>query len=104
VHPARGNPDAPLFCGVGNRNSDRAISLSTVLRGLVKAYYHNAGIAGRKKTTHSLRHTFVTQLINAGVEPIKVIAATRHRSLDTMLGYVNEMQREGDPAEAYIDF
>lgn len=36
--------------------------------------------------------------------PTKIMAVTRHRSLDTLLAYAHEVDRDDDPAEAYVDY
>lgn len=62
------------------------------------------GIRDPRKTAHSMRHTFVTNLIRHGVAPSKIQTATRHRSIDTLMIYAYEVDRERDPAEAYISY
>lgn len=103
VHPRGDDLSSPLFCGLGNRNKGGALTTRT-LRGLVKAYYAAAGIRDPRKTTHSLRHTVVSNLIRHGVAPTKIMSVTRHRSLDTMLAYVHELERDADPAEGYVEY
>ena len=102
VHPRGDDPTAPLFCGLGNRNRGGPLSLSTI-RYLVTGYYRMAGIRDRRKTSHSLRHSFVNNLIRRGVAPVKIRAATRHKSLDTLMIYAGEVARDDDPAEAHVD-
>jgi hypothetical protein len=47
---------------------------------------------------------FVTNLIRHGVAPSKIQTATRHRSIDTLMIYAHDGDRERDPAEAYVDY
>lgn len=101
VHPRGGALDAALFCGLGNRNRGLALGMRAI-RGLIKGYYTLAGIRDPRKTSHSLRHSLVTNLIRQGVAPTKIMTVTRHRSLDTLLNYAHELERDGDPAEAYV--
>ena len=103
VHPRGKDPDAPLFCGIGGRNLGGQLTTRWI-RGIVKATYHAAGIVAADKTTHSLRHALVTNLIRHKVPPTKIMAVTRHRSLDTLLAYAHEVDRDSDPAEAYVDY
>ena len=63
-----------------------------------------AGIRDPRKTTHSLRHSLVTNLIRHGVDPTKIATVTRHKSLDTLLAYAYEVARGADPAEAYVSY
>ena len=103
VHPRGGDPDAPLFCGLGNRN--RGGPLTTCwIRRIVKDAYRRAGVRDPRKTTHSLRHALVTNLIRHKVAPTKIMTVTRHKSLDTLLAYAHEVDRDDDPAEAYVDY
>lgn len=103
VHPRGHDATAPLFCGLGNRNRGGALT-TRAIRGIVKRYYQAAGIRDPHKTTHSLRHTVVTNLIRHKVAPTKIMSVTRHKSLDTLLAYAHEVERDADPAEAYIDY
>ena len=103
VHPRGADPTAPLFCGLGHRNTGRRLALIT-LRVIVKSYYKSAGIRDPRKTTHSLRHTLVSNLIRHGVAPTKIMTVTRHRSLDTLIAYAHEIERDSDPAELYVNY
>jgi len=103
IHPRRGEPVAPLFCSLSRSNYGQALSTASVRR-LVKGYYRAAGVVAPDKTTHSLRHSLVTNLIRHKVPPTKIMAVTRHKSLDTLLAYAHEVDRDEDPAEAYVDY
>jgi len=71
---------------------------------MVKDLYRQAGIRDPRKTTHSLRHSLVTNLICHKVPAVKIMTVTRHRSLDTLLAYAHEVDPDDDPAEAYVDY
>jgi len=43
-------------------------------------------------------------LIRHGVPPTKIMTVTRHKSLDTLLACAHEVDRDDDPAEAYVDY
>jgi len=103
VHPKGGELDAALFCGLSNRNYGGPLT-SRALRGLVKGYMVAAGIRDPRKTAHSLRHTVVTNLIRHNVPPTKIMTVTRHHSLDTLLNYAHEVERDSDPAEGYVSY
>ncbi len=103
VHPRGGDPDAPLFCGLGNRNKGGALTTCWIRR-IVKDSYRRAGVRDPRKTTHSLRHALVTNLIRHKVPPTKIMTVTRHKSLDTLLAYAHEVDRDDDPAEGYVDY
>lgn len=103
VHPSAEDLEAALFCSLAGANKGGSLHVRTI-RGLVKAAYRGAGIRDPRKTTHSLRHSLVTNLIRHKVAPTKIMTVTRHRSLDTLLAYAHEMARDDDPAEAYVDY
>ena len=62
------------------------------------------GVVDPRKSTHSLRHSLVTNLIRQGVAPTKIMTVTRHKSLDTLLGYAHEMERDANPAELLVNY
>ena len=103
VHPRGNDLAAPLFCGLGRNNNGQALGTRWI-RGIVKAAYRKAGIRDPRKTTHSLRHALVTNLIRHKVPATKIMTVTRHRSLDTLLAYAHEVDRDSDPAERYVDY
>ena len=103
VHPCGDDPAAPLFCGVGGRNRGGSLT-SYWIRSIVKSAYRDAGIRDARKTTHSLRHSLVTNLIRHKVPPTKIMTVTRHKSLDTLLAYAHEVDRDDNPAESYVNY
>jgi integrase/recombinase XerC len=66
----RGQDDGPLFTSCSNKTRGERLS-RRALRGIVKGYMNAAGIHGNK-TTHSLRHTAITNAIRHGVPVQKV--------------------------------
>jgi hypothetical protein len=50
----------------------------------------------------SLRLAVSHRVLN-GAAPSKIQTATRHKSIDTPMSYAHEVDRERDPAEAYVD-
>lgn len=102
IHPEPENPEAPLFVSLSRRNYGDRLSRVTI-RQIVKARYQEAGIHGRRKTTHSLRHTAITRAIDGGADPRQTQGMARHASLETTMVYYHERGREQDPAEDYVD-
>jgi len=43
-------------------------------------------------------------LIRHGVPPTKIMTVTRLRCLVTLLAYAHVVDRDSDPAEAYMDY
>jgi integrase len=103
VHPRGSDLGAALFCGLGNRNRGGVLTMATI-RKLVKGHYRAAGVVDPRKTTHSLRHGFVTNAQRHKVSNTKIMAATGHTSEATMGVYSHELDREEDPAEGHIDY
>jgi integrase/recombinase XerC/integrase/recombinase XerD len=99
----RGGEPGPLFPSCSNRSKGEHLSLSA-LRHLVKAYYKAAGVQGRNKTTHSLRHTAITKAITKGAPLQKVQTMARHESMNTTMVYFHEVDRLTNPAEDFIDY
>jgi len=56
---------------------------------LLKMYLGLSGLKRKGYTAHSFRHTFVTHLIEAGVDLFKVQKLLGHASLDTTKIYIN---------------
>lgn len=100
---ARGNQSGPLFVSLSNRAKDSRLSLRSIRR-MVKGYYKAAGVRGKNKTSHSLRHTAITNAIINGAPPYKVQSMARHKSLETTMIYFHEVDRLEDPAEGYINY
>lgn len=99
----RGNHPGSIFVGLGNRNRGDELSLRQ-FRRMVKGRYLEAGVVNGGKTTHSLRHSAISNAIRNGAEPLQVQAMARHRSFDTTLGYYHEIARAANPAEDLITY
>ena len=100
----RGNSPGPLFTSLSNRAKGGRLSLKSVRR-MVKGYYKAAGVQDNgKKTTHSLRHTAITNAVLHGAPVHKVKSMARHASIETTMIYYHEVDRLEDPAEGYIDY
>ena len=100
---ARGNKAGALFLSLSNRSRAERLGLRAI-RGLVKGYYRAVGVHGAGKTTHSLRHTAITNAVLHGAPVQKVKSMARHVSIDTTMTYYHEVDRLEDPAEGYIDY
>jgi integrase/recombinase XerD len=98
----RGKDDAALFISFSNYSKGKRLSRRAI-REIVKGYMNTAGIHGNK-TTHSLRHTAITNAIRNNAPIHKVKGMSRHVSLDTLMIYYHEVDRLSDPAEKYISY
>ena len=99
----RGDKPGPLFVSLSDRSRGERLSRRS-LRDIVKHYFKMAGIVGNK-TTHSLRHTAITNAIRHEV-PITRVSKhlARHASIDTTMVYVHEADRMSDPVEEHISY
>lgn len=97
------SPNSPLFPSLSNRTKGQRMALRSI-RAMVKQRYQDAGVVGDKKSTHSLRHSAVTNAIRAGATPLQVQAMARHQSFDTTLNYYHEVGRLDNPAEDLISY
>ena len=95
--------DGPLFISMSNRTKGARLSLRAI-RYIAKERYAAAGVVGDKKSTHSLRHSAITNAIRNGASPMQVQAMARHASFDTTLGYIHSVNRIDNPAEDFIRY
>jgi site-specific recombinase XerD len=102
VATRRKKPGA-LFTSLSMRNKNGRLS-ARAIRRIVKNSYLAAGVVGDRKTTHSLRHTAITNAVKHGAPIQKVSHMARHTRLETTMIYYHEIDRLSDPAEGYIDY
>jgi len=93
----------PLFISLSNRTRGKRLSRRAI-RAIVKTRYQAAGVVGERKTTHSLRHSAITNVIRHGATPMQARTLARHSSLDTTLGYYHEVARVDNPPEDLIEY
>ena len=99
----RGSEQGPLFVSLSRQNPGDRLS-TRAIRGMVKDRFHRAGVVNGGKTTHSLRHSAISNAIRNGAEPLQVQAMARHQSFETTLSYYHELSRTDKPAEDLIDY
>ena len=99
----RGDRPGPLFLSQSDRSNGDRLSLRAI-REIIKGYYKAAGVVGKDKTTHSLRHAAISNAIRHGAPVQKVQAMARHASIETTMIYYHEVDRLSDPAERYISY
>lgn len=97
----RGDRPGALFTSLSDRSKGERLSRSAT-REILKRYFKAAGVIGNK-TTHSLRHTAITNALKHGVSITRVSKQlARHASIDTTMIYVHEADRHADPVEEHI--
>lgn len=80
----RGGEAGPLFHSFSRQNSGDPLSTRGI-RSIGKTKFREAGIFNNNKTTHSLRHSAISNAIRIGGTPLQVQAIARHSSFDTTL-------------------
>ena len=100
---ARGDDAGALFVSFSNRSRGERLSLRAI-RDTVKRYYKRAGVRGDRKTTHSLRHTAITNAVKHSAPVQKVQAMARHANIATTMIYYHETDRVEHPAEQFIRY
>ena len=88
----RGNVDknAPMFVSTSHRCKGQRLHTQTISR-MCKWALKSAGFNSPRLTAHSLRHSFATNAINAGVEIRQVSKALRHKSVVVTEIYLHDM-------------
>jgi integrase/recombinase XerD len=100
---ARGEMPGPLFTSFSNNNQHGRLSLPAY-RAMWQVVKRAAGVRGRTKTLHSLRHTAITNAIRHGAPIQKAQAMARHANIQTTMIYYHEQDRLDSPAEDYIKY
>jgi len=100
---ARGNQPGALFTSFSDRTRGQRLSLRA-LRDIVKTYMVQAGIDDPAKTTHSLRHTAITNVILHGGSLQQAQTLAGHVNSATTDIYVHAVDRLQNPAENLIDY
>jgi site-specific recombinase XerD len=100
---ARGKEPGPLFWSLSPATRYKRLSPRSV-QYIVRNYFDAAGIFGKMKTVHSLRHTAITNAIANGAAPHKVQSMARHASIVTTMIYYHELDRIESPAEDFVSY
>ena len=98
---AAGIEDGPIFRPIDrggivrpSRLTDRSVA------NIVKAYAERAGFDASAFSGHSLRAGFLTSAAGKGASIFKMMDVSRHKSVDTLRGYVRDAELFKDHAGA----
>lgn len=93
--------EGPVFRPVakGGRVQREPLSTKSVA-AIVKAYAKLAGFAPEEFAGHSLRAGFLTSAAEAGANIFKMVEVSRHRTIETVRGYVRSAELFKDHAGA----
>jgi integrase/recombinase XerC len=93
--------DGALFTSQSNNHKNKRLT-TRALRGIVKGYLNTLGI---NKTTHGFRHYFTTKLIKTYKgDLLEVAQYTRHKSLEMLQVYNDNIKRQADLPRYYETF
>jgi site-specific recombinase XerD len=98
---ASGITEGPVFRSVnrgGNVMPDALTDRSVAL--IIKSYAERAGLDPALYSGHSLRAGFLTSAADAGANVFKMMEVSRHKSVDTLRGYVRRADLFRDHAGA----
>jgi site-specific recombinase XerD len=97
---ASGIVDGPLFRQVGKGGRLLGPMSGSAVAEVVKKLARKAGLDPILFSGHSLRSGFLTSAAEAGASVFRMQAVSRHKSLDTLSGYVRSADLFHDPAGA----
>ena len=93
--------DAPLFASTGNRSKGRRLTEPSISR-IIKTRLVDAGYDTHRISAHSLRHTSVTFLLEAGATIQEAQHHARHASPETTGIYAHNIDQRKDHSEQRI--
>jgi len=100
----RGRAPGPLFCSLSNNNGRGRLSMASI-RAIVTAAMRSVGAYDKDiHSTHSLRHTAVTQFLRQGGSLRQAQTLAGHVSPNTTAIYAHEINRVEDAPEDKISY
>lgn len=81
-----------LFTSTSNHNAGGKVTTKTI-RLIMKNMFKRIGLNGDEYSCHSCRHTFATLSIQNGEDIREVSQALRHKSIQTTMIYLHDMER-----------
>lgn len=94
---------SPLFVSHGNRSRLQRLT-TRALRKIAAARFRAAGLDTSRLSPHSLRHTAAHLALYAGSDIRDLKEMLRHKSLETTMVYLREVDRLSRAPEDKIDF
>jgi len=104
-HKRRGHllAESPLLAAHARRNPQGRMTTRSVRR-ICRALFQKAGLDVRILSAHSLRHSTATIALLKGAKVEQVQGMLRHKSVETTMMYVRDIERIKNPAEKFVDF
>ena len=97
----RKDADSPLFASTGNRSNGQRLTEPSISR-IIKTRLVEAGYDTHRISAHSLRHTSVTFLLEAGATIQEAQHHARHASPETTGIYAHNLDQRKDHSEQRI--
>ena len=94
-------PDRPLFASTGNRSRGKALTEPSISR-IIKDRLKDAGFDTHRISAHSLRHSSVTFLLEAGATIQEAQHHARHASPETTGIYAHNIDQKKQHTEQRI--
>lgn len=94
-------PDSPLFASTGNRSKGQALTEPSISR-IIKERLKAAGFDTHRISAHSLRHSSVTFLLEAGATLQEAQHHARHASPETTGIYAHNIKQEKQHTEQRV--
>src|SRR5712671_3292950 len=96
---AAGIVEGPVFRSINRAGKISKTPLSDrSVANIVKTYAGRVGLDARKFSAHSLRSGFLTSAAANGASIFKMMDVSRHKSIDTLRGYVRDAELFRDHA------
>lgn len=95
------NADAPLFASVGNRSKGQRLTEPSISR-IIKTRLIDAGFNTHRISAHSLRHSSVTFLLEAGATMQEAQEHARHSKMETTLIYSHNLDKKKQHTEQRV--
>jgi integrase len=94
-----GIKSGPIFRPIfkGGRVANKRLSARAIAE-IVKRYARQIGVDPKKVSAHSLRAGFLTSAAQRGASIFKLMEVSRHKSVDTLNGYVRNLGLFNDHA------
>jgi site-specific recombinase XerD len=91
--------EGPLFRAIDRHGNMLPNALSTrSIAAIVKKYARSIGLDAEQFSAHSLRAGFITSAAKSGAGLFKIMDVSRHRSVETVRGYVRDAELFEDHA------
>jgi hypothetical protein len=98
---AAGIEEGPIFRPIDKAGTVRASRLTCrSVANIVKVYAERAGFDASTFSGHSLRAGFLTSAASKGASIFKMMDVSRHKSVDTLRGYIRDAELFKDHAGA----